>query len=79
MHGTSYNPLVKLISKLKIDYYYDDGNPLYFTEFGPAGPNFKAKNVADEFLDYLHYWIQKHPNGPDYSAEKKHTQVRGSA
>ncbi|KAF4865658.1 Corticosteroid-binding protein [Colletotrichum siamense] len=70
MHGTSYNPLVKLISKLKIDYYYDDGNPLYFTEFGPAGPNFKAKNVADEFLDYLHYWIQKNPDGPDYSAEE---------
>ncbi|KAF6839845.1 corticosteroid-binding protein [Colletotrichum musicola] len=69
MHATSYNPLVKLISKLKIDYYYDDGSPLFFTEFGPAGPNFKAKNVADEFLDYLDYWIQKNPDGCDYSAE----------
>ncbi|KAJ0382724.1 hypothetical protein COL922a_011966 [Colletotrichum nupharicola] len=36
----------------------------------PAGPNFKAKNVADEFRDYLHYWIQKNPDGPDYAAEE---------
>ncbi|KAM5341819.1 hypothetical protein ACJ41O_014850 [Fusarium nematophilum] len=70
MHATAYNPLVKLISKLGIDYYYDDGSPLYFTEFGPAGPNFKARNVTDEFIDYLNYWLQKNPDGPDSSAEE---------
>lgn len=69
MHGTSYNPLVKLISRLKIDYYYDDGSPLYFTEFGPTGTQFKARNVADEFIDYLNYWNQKNPDGPDISAD----------
>ncbi|KAL6922560.1 hypothetical protein FSST1_006586 [Fusarium sambucinum] len=69
MHATAYNPLVKLISQLGIEYYYDDGSPLYFTEFGPAGPNFKAVNVTDEFIDYLNYWLQKNPHGPDISAE----------
>jgi polyamine oxidase len=70
MHGTSYNPLVRLISQLKIEYYYDDGSPLYFIEFGPAGPNFKATNVAEEFMDYLRYWLQKNPEGPDCSVEE---------
>ncbi|KAL0932867.1 corticosteroid-binding protein [Colletotrichum truncatum] len=70
MHATSYNPLVKLISRLGIEYYYNDGNSAYFTEFGPAGPNFKAQNVAYEFLDYLNYWNLKSPDSPDYSAEE---------
>ncbi|KAM0334456.1 hypothetical protein ACHAQA_001483 [Verticillium albo-atrum] len=70
MHGTSYNPLVKLIARLGIDYYYDDGSPLYFTEFGPSGPQFKARNVADEFLDYLSYWLQREPHVPDVSADE---------
>lgn len=74
MHGTSYNPLVKLVPRLGIEYYYDDGSPLYFTEFGPSGPQFKAGNVADEFLDYLTYWKQREPDAPDVSADE---HIRG--
>jgi hypothetical protein len=52
MHETSQNKLVQLIPKLGIEYYYDDGTPLYYTRDGRAGSQFKAKKVADEFADY---------------------------
>ena len=48
MHETSQNKLVQLIPKLGIEYYYDDGTPLYYTRDGRAGSQFKAKKVADE-------------------------------
>lgn len=47
MHESSTNKLVKLIPRLKIDYYYDDGLAAYYTEDGRAGAQFKAKKVAD--------------------------------
>ena len=53
MHETSQNKLVQLIPKLGIEYYYDDGTPLYYTKDGRAGSQFKAKKVADEFADYV--------------------------
>ncbi|TEA11555.1 Corticosteroid-binding protein [Colletotrichum sidae] len=70
MHGTSHNPLVKFIRPLGIEYYYDDGAPLCFSEFGPLGPHFKAGNVADEFLDYLEHWLEREPDAPDVSADE---------
>jgi polyamine oxidase len=65
MHETSQNNLVKLISKLGIDYYYDDGAAMYLTEHGRAGSQFKAKKVADEFADYCEWWYETHPDAPD--------------
>ena len=65
MHETSQNKLVKLISKLGIDYYYDDGLALYYTEHGRAGAQFKAKKVADEFADYCEWYYETYPNAPD--------------
>lgn len=65
MHETSQNKLVKLIPKLGIDYYYDDGLALYYTEQGRAGAQFKAKKVADEFADYCEWFYETYPNAPD--------------
>ena len=65
LHETSQNRLVKLISKLKLDYYYDDGLPLYYTEQGRAGAQFKAKKVADEAADHMEWWYETHPDAPD--------------
>ncbi|OJJ46559.1 hypothetical protein ASPZODRAFT_66543 [Penicilliopsis zonata CBS 506.65] len=65
MHETSQNNLVKLIPQLSIPYYYDDGAPLYFTEDGRAGSQFKAKKVADEFADYCEWYYDTHPDAPD--------------
>lgn len=65
MHETSQNNLVKLIPKLGIEYYYDDGIPLYYTEHGRAGAQFKAKKVADEFADYLEWYYTVNPDAED--------------
>lgn len=65
MHETSQNGLVKLIPKLDIPYYYDDGLPLYFTREGRAGSQFKAKKVADEFADYCEWFYRTNPNAAD--------------
>jgi polyamine oxidase len=65
MHETSQNGLVKLIPRLKIPYYYDDGAPLYFTREGRAGSQFKAKKVADEFADYCEWYYDTHPDAED--------------
>ncbi|KJX97377.1 hypothetical protein TI39_contig500g00001 [Zymoseptoria brevis] len=67
LHETSQNRLVKLISSLKLDYYYDDGLPLYYTEQGRAGAQFKAKKVADEFADHCEWFYETHPDAPDQS------------
>ncbi|KAJ5248925.1 hypothetical protein N7468_000376 [Penicillium chermesinum] len=65
MHETSQNSLVKLIPRLAIPYYYDDGAPLYFTREGRAGSQFKAKKVADEFADYCEWYYDSHPDAHD--------------
>ncbi|KAF2723584.1 hypothetical protein K431DRAFT_282675 [Polychaeton citri CBS 116435] len=65
MHETSQNKLVKLIRRLGIEYYYDDGLALYYTEHGRAGAQFKAKKVADEFADYVESYYKEKPNAPD--------------
>lgn len=67
LHETSQNKLVKLISRLNIDYYYDDGLPLMYTENGRAGTQFKAKKVADEFADYAEHFYETYPDAPDRS------------
>lgn len=67
MHETSQNKLVKLIPKLKIEYYYDDGMPLYYTEQGRAGAQFKAKKVADESADHIEWFYETYPDAPDRS------------
>ena len=64
MHETSQNNLVKLIPKLGIDYYYDDGAALYLTEHGRVH-SFKAKKVADEFADYCEWYYDSNPTAPD--------------
>ncbi|KAJ5738684.1 hypothetical protein N7493_001839 [Penicillium malachiteum] len=69
MHETSQNPLVKLVSKLGLKYYYDDGTPLYYTSEGRAGSQFKAKKVADEFADYAEWFYETHPNAQDRSVD----------
>lgn len=70
MHETSQNKLVQLIKKLDIEYYYDDGTPLYFTKEGRAGSQFKAKKVADEFADYCEHYFETHPHAPDRSVKE---------
>jgi polyamine oxidase len=65
MHETSQNKLVQLIPKLGIEYYYDDGTPLYYTRDGRAGSQFKAKKVADEFADYCGWYYDENPDAPD--------------
>lgn len=65
MHETSNNPLTKLIPRLKIHYYYDDGMALYYTEHGKAGAQFKAKKVADEFAEYCEWFYETYPDAPD--------------
>ncbi|KAJ5793957.1 hypothetical protein N7457_000556 [Penicillium paradoxum] len=65
MHETSQNCLVKLIPRLSIPYYYDDGLPLYFTREGRAGCQFKAKKVADEFADYCEWFYETNPDAED--------------
>ncbi|RAL60742.1 hypothetical protein DID88_009847 [Monilinia fructigena] len=70
MHETSQNKMVQLIKKLDIEYYYDDGTPLYFTKEGRAGSQFKAKKVADEFADYCEHYFETHPHAPDRSVKE---------
>jgi polyamine oxidase len=65
MHETSQNKLVQLIPKLGIEFYYDDGTPLYYTRDGRAGSQFKAKKVADEFADYVEWFYTENPDAPD--------------
>jgi polyamine oxidase len=65
MHETSQNKLVRLIPRLNIGYYYDDGTPLYYTRDGRAGSQFKAKKVADEFADYCEWFYEENPDAPD--------------
>lgn len=65
MHETSQNNLVKLIPRLNIPYYYDDGTPLYYTREGRGGSQFKAKKVADEFADYCEWYYENHPDAED--------------
>jgi polyamine oxidase len=65
LHETSQNKLVKLISKLNLEYYYDDGLPLYYTEQGRAGAQFKAKKVADEAADHIQWYYRTYPDSPD--------------
>lgn len=68
MHETSQNKLAqKLISKLGIEYYYDDGTPLYYTPDGRAGAQFKAKKVADEFADMAAWYYEENPDAEDKS------------
>jgi len=70
MHETSQNKLVQLIPKLGIEYYYDDGTPLYYTRDGRAGSQFKAKKVADEFADYVEWYYDENPDAPDRSVKE---------
>lgn len=70
MHETSQNRLVKLIPKLGVEYYYDDGAPLYYTPHGKAGAQFKAKKVADEFADYCEWYYKNDPDAPDRSVDE---------
>jgi polyamine oxidase len=69
MHETSQNKLVQLIPKLGIEYYYDDGTPLYYTRDGRAGSQFKAKKVADEFADYAEWYYTENPDASDRSVK----------
>ncbi|KAF5655027.1 FMS1 involved in the biosynthesis of pantothenic acid [Fusarium sp. NRRL 25303] len=70
MHETSQNKLTKLIPKLGVDYYYDDGAPLYYTPYGKAGAQFKAKKVADEFADYCEWFYKNNPDAEDKSVDE---------
>ncbi|KAH8816365.1 flavin-containing amine oxidase-like protein [Xylogone sp. PMI_703] len=70
MHETSQNKLVHLIPRLGIEYYFDDGTPLYYTRDGRAGAQFKAKKVADEFADYCDWFYREHPDAPDRSVKE---------
>lgn len=67
MHETSQNRLTKLISNLKLDFYYDDGAPLYYTSEGRAGAQFKASRVADEAVCNAEWFYETFPDAPDTS------------
>jgi polyamine oxidase len=68
MHETANNKLVRLIGELKIEHYYDDGTPLYYTKEGRLGSQFKAKKVADEFADYCEWYYDENPDAEDKPA-----------
>ena len=68
VHETSQNKLIPLIGQLKIEHYYDDGTPLYFTRDGRLGSQFKAKKVADEFADFCAYYYEEDPDAEDKPA-----------
>ena len=68
MHETANNKLVRLIGELKIEHYYDDGTPLYYTKDGRLGSQFKAKKVADEFADYCEWYYDENPEAEDKPA-----------
>ena len=68
MHETANNKLVRLIGELKIEHYYDDGTPLYYTKDGRLGSQFKAKKVADEFADYCEWYYEENPDAEDKPA-----------
>jgi polyamine oxidase len=68
MHETANNKLVRLIGELKIEHYYDDGTPLYYTKEGKLGSQFKAKKVADEFADYCEWYYDENPDAEDKPA-----------
>lgn len=68
MHETANNKLVRLIGELKIEHYYDDGTPLYYTKEGRLGSQFKAKKVADEFADYCEWYYDENPDAEDKDA-----------
>ncbi|ANB13367.1 polyamine oxidase [Sugiyamaella lignohabitans] len=70
MHETVQNKLVSLISKLGINYYYDDGAPLYYTPWGPASSQFKAKKVCEEWVDYAEWLYTTNPDTPDRPAQE---------
>ncbi|KAM0550251.1 hypothetical protein ACHAPJ_009101 [Fusarium lateritium] len=70
MHETSQNRLVELVPKLDVEYYYDDGAPLYYTPHGKAGAQFKAKKVADEFADYCEWYYRNNSQAPDRSVDE---------
>jgi polyamine oxidase len=70
MHETSHNILVPMIPKLGLKYYYDDGAPLYYTPYGPAGSQFKGKKAADEFADHCEWFYETNPDAPDRSAQE---------
>lgn len=70
MHETSQNKLVQLIPKLGIDFYFDDGAPIYYTRDGRAGSQFKAKKVADEFADHVEHYYHQNPKAPDLSVKE---------
>ncbi|KAJ5125269.1 hypothetical protein N7526_007446 [Penicillium atrosanguineum] len=70
MHETSQNKLVKLIPKLGLQYYYDDGTPFYYTSDGRAGSQFKAKKVVDEFADYAEWFYETSPDAKDRSVDE---------
>lgn len=67
LHETSQNRLTKLIASLKLDYYYDDGAPLYYTQDGRAGAQFKAKKVADEAVCNAEWYYETFPDAADTS------------
>lgn len=69
MHETSHNILVPMIPKLGLQYYYDDGIPLYYTPYGPASAQFKGKKAADEFADHCEWFYKTNPEAPDRSAQ----------
>lgn len=70
LHETSQNRLTKLIAALKLDYYYDDGAPLYYTQEGKAGAQFKAKKLSDEAVCNAEWYYETFPNAVDVSVSE---------
>ncbi|KAF5650040.1 flavin amine oxidase [Fusarium sp. NRRL 52700] len=44
--------------------------PLYYTPYGKAGAQFKAKKVADEFADYCEWFYKNNPDAEDKSVDE---------
>jgi polyamine oxidase len=67
MCETSRNELVRLLPMSTMDFFFDDGTPLYYTMDGRAGPQFKIKKIADEFAHYARWYYANHPGSLDRS------------
>lgn len=83
-HDALANPLFDKARELgNIDYYFDDGELVYFDKDDKTVPSWKFEHIAEEIICYINLSYLKDPNKPDISLkqicqeyyEKKHDLI----